>query len=48
MRRGCLGFLQGLESLSDAFQWPAQLRQIVLLALFLTVLLLTPGVPAAR
>ncbi|RPH63481.1 MAG: hypothetical protein EHM89_03895 [Acidobacteria bacterium] len=29
------GFLQGLEYVSDAFQWPAQLRQIALLALLI-------------
>src|SRR6188474_2861121 len=29
------GFLQGLEYVSDAFQWPAQLRQVALLALLI-------------
>jgi TolB-like protein len=29
------GFLQGLEYVSEAFQWPAQLRQIALLALLI-------------
>jgi len=29
------GFLQGLEYVSDAFQWPAQLRQIALLLLLI-------------
>ena len=32
---GAWGFLQGLEYVSDAFQWPAQLRQIALLALLI-------------
>ena len=27
------GFLQGLEYVSDAFQWPAAVRQVALLAL---------------
>jgi hypothetical protein len=29
------GFLQGLEYVSDAFQWPPQIRQIALLALLI-------------
>ena len=29
---GAWGFLEGLEYVSDAFQWPAQLRQLALLA----------------
>ena len=29
------GFLQGLEYVSDAFQWPAQIRQIALLGLLI-------------
>jgi len=29
------GFLQGLEYVSDAFQWPAQLRQIAIIALLI-------------
>ena len=29
------GFLQGLEYVSDAFQWPPQIRQVALLALLI-------------
>ena len=32
---GAWGFLQGLEYVSDAFQWPAQLRQVALLTVLI-------------
>ena len=32
---GAWGFLQGLEYVSDAFQWPPQIRQIALLGLLI-------------
>ena len=32
---GAWGFLQGLEYVSESFHWPAQLRQIALLALLI-------------